>query len=232
MSASTTSKSSNTTRTTFQIAAKSVAVQTKTELEPTLSRQQKVAMVEVTADILSSADQTKIKLVNCAVQVVVKTANKSVNAQQEYANFRLDKETQVTEHNYLSQEEEAKFEMGGKELGWFTPYQDAMLHDPNRQVTHYIKQIILAKLSYKNYARPSAPAGRKGTSRDCLRAREQMYNSYWLDVQLYYGETYDGNLTRTEEDEVIEVTTEEQLKTRYSSFDQFLGVSNARRNLF
>ena len=45
-----------------------------------------------------------------------------------------------------------------------------------------------------------------------------MYNSYWLDVQLYYGETYDGNLTRTEEDEVIEVTTEEQLKTRYSSF--------------
>ena len=93
MSASTTStstKSSNTTGTTFQIAAKAV-VQTKTDLEPTLSRQHEVAMVEVTADRLSSADQTKTKLVDCTVQVVVKTANISVNAHQEFANFRYYK---------------------------------------------------------------------------------------------------------------------------------------------
>ena len=104
MSASSTStssksfKSSKTTGTTFQIVAK--AVQFKTDLEPTLYIQQVVAMFEVTADRLSYADQTKTKLVDCTVQVVVKTAN----------NFRLEKETQVTEHNYLSQEKEAKFQ--------------------------------------------------------------------------------------------------------------------------
>ena len=67
------------------------------------------------------------KLVDCAVQVVVKTANKSVNAHQEYANFRLDKETQVTEHKYLSQEEQAKVEQDGKKLiiiAWFTSTRD------------------------------------------------------------------------------------------------------------
>ena len=54
----TSSKSSKTTGTTFQIAANTV-VQTKTDVEPTLSRQHEVAMVEVTADRLSSADKTK-----------------------------------------------------------------------------------------------------------------------------------------------------------------------------
>ena len=111
MSASTTSKSSKPIGTTFQIAAKAV-VQTKTDLEPTLSRQHEVAMVEVTAD------QTKTKLVDCTVHVVVKTANKSVNAHQEFANFRYDKPTQVADDsNHLSHE--AKFERDAKELGWF-----------------------------------------------------------------------------------------------------------------
>ena len=73
-------------------------------------------MVEVTTDRLSSADNTKTKLVDCAVQVVVKTANKSVNAHQEFANFRYNKQTQVTDdNNRLSVEEEAKFERDGKE---------------------------------------------------------------------------------------------------------------------
>ena len=65
MSASTTSTSSkssksiNTTRTTFQIAANAVVqTNTKIELEPTLSKQHEVALVEVTADRLSVADQT------------------------------------------------------------------------------------------------------------------------------------------------------------------------------
>ena len=119
MSASTTSTStesskvSNTTGTTFHIAAKAVVqTQTKTDLEPTLSRQHPVAMVKVTTDRLRSAD-TKTKLVDCAVQVVVKTANKSVNvnARQDFANFRYDKQTQATDdNNRLSVEEEAKFE--------------------------------------------------------------------------------------------------------------------------
>ena len=64
MSASTTStskssKSSNTTGTTFQIAAKAF-VQTKTDLEPTLSRQHEVSLIEVTADRPNSADKTNI----------------------------------------------------------------------------------------------------------------------------------------------------------------------------
>ena len=94
MSASTTStstessKSSNTTGTTFQISAKAVIqTQTKTDLEPTLSRQHPVAMVEVTTDRLSSADNTKTKLVDCDVQVVVKTANKSVNIKKNVTNL-------------------------------------------------------------------------------------------------------------------------------------------------
>ena len=60
---------------------------------------------------------------------------------------------------------------------------------PNKTLTIYIKQIIIAKLQFEYYARNS-------------------------------------NLYRTEEDEVIEVTTEEQLKTWHSSCinysDQFV----------
>ena len=77
-------------------------------------------MVEVTADRLSFADQTKTKLVNYAVQVVVKTDNKSVNDHYEFANVRYDKQTQVTDdNNRLSFEEDAKFKQDWKERGWF-----------------------------------------------------------------------------------------------------------------
>ena len=140
MSASTTltsCKSSNTTGTTFQIAAKAV-VHTKTDLEPTLSRQHEVAMAEVTDDRLSSADQTKTKLLNCAVQVFVKTTNKCVNAHQE--------------------------------LVLFTLYRNAKLQDPNRQVTHFIKQIILAKLRYINYARSNVVGARLGEEEQAVIA--------------------------------------------------------------
>ena len=81
MSASTTSASSkysNTTRTTFQRSAEAF-VQTKTDLEQTQSGQHEVALMEVTADIHISTDKTYIQRVDCAVQVVVKTAEKGVN---------------------------------------------------------------------------------------------------------------------------------------------------------
>ena len=151
MSASTTSTStesskvSNTTGTTFHISAKAVVqTQTKTDLKPTLSRQHPVAMVEVTTDRLRSADITKTKLVDCAVQVVVKTANKSVNAHQEFANFRQDKQTQVTDNNCLSVQEEAKFERDGKEYGWFMldTIEGFVQRQPNRVATYYTRQII------------------------------------------------------------------------------------------
>ena len=54
-----------------------------------------------------------------AVQVVVKTANKSVNANQVFANFRYDKETQVNEHNGHTHKEEVKIKQDGEANGWF-----------------------------------------------------------------------------------------------------------------
>ena len=103
-----------------------------------MSRQHEVAMIEVTADRLSSADQTKIKLVDCALQVVVRTANKSVNTHQ--------------------------FERDGKKC----------------------------------------------------RCKDS-----------------NGRRYRTKQDEVIEVTIEEQLKTRLASYiNEFMRVSNTKRKLF
>ena len=98
------------------------------------------------------------KLVDCAVQVVVKTANKSVNAHQEFANFRYDKQTQVTDdNNHLSLEEEAKFERDGRELGWFF-MPDSLLDygKPNWYLTIFARKIILVKLHARNYARSNS----------------------------------------------------------------------------
>ena len=80
VSASTT-LASNTTRTTFQRAAEAF-VQTKTDIEQTHSIKHEVSqpLIEVTANRTRSADQTDIQRVDFAVQVVIKTANKSVNA--------------------------------------------------------------------------------------------------------------------------------------------------------
>ena len=168
MSASTTltstkfSKVSNTTGTTFHIAVKAVVqTQTKTDLEPTLSRQHPVAMVELTTDRLSSAD-TKTKLVDCAVQVAVKTANKSVNAHQEFANFRYDKQTQATDYinNCLSDEEEAKFVWDGKERGWFILDNLGNLGKPNMRATYHTRQVILFKMHTEKYARSNGMGAR------------------------------------------------------------------------
>ena len=84
-------------------------------------------MVELTTDRLSSAD-TKTKLVDCAVQVAVKTANKSVNAHQDFANSRYDKQTQATDYIniYLSEEEEAKLVRDGKKQ--MAPRETPVIH--------------------------------------------------------------------------------------------------------
>ena len=52
------------------------------------------------------------------VQVIVKTANKSLNTHHVFANFRYDKETQVNEHHGLSREEKVKIEQDGEANGW------------------------------------------------------------------------------------------------------------------
>ena len=59
---------------------------------------------------------------------------------------------------------------------------------------------------------------------------------FTVDCASYYSKEKNSNIYRTEEDEVIEVTTEEQLNTQYSSCinysDQFVRCINGRRNLF
>ena len=73
--------------------------------------------------------QTDIQQVDCAVQVVVKNAEKSVNAYQVVADFRCDKETQVIEHHYLSNEIE-QIEKDGEEGRWLRGHPtDHLIHN-------------------------------------------------------------------------------------------------------
>ena len=58
---------------------------------------------------------------------------------------------------------------------------------------------------------------------------------FWKTCDYYYSKDKDGNLYRIDEDELMEVLTEEQLRTQYSSYvsyiDNFVRVSNVRNNL-
>ena len=70
-------------------------------------------------------------------------------------------------------------------------------------------------------------------------ATEQQKNLsewFWFDCNHYYRKDSNNRRYRTDQDEVIEVTTEEQLKTRLASYvnyiDEFMRVCNLRRNLF
>ena len=64
----------------------------------------------------------------------------------------------------------------------------------------------------------------------------RMSDKFWAECDYsYYRKDRNVMRIRTEQDEVIEVTTEEEKKDRYSScvnyIDDFMGVRNARRNL-
>ena len=198
-------------------------------------------MVELTTDRLSSAD-TKTKLVDCAVQVAVKTANKSVNAHQDFANSRYDKQTQATDdNNRLSDEEEAKFERDGKELGWFEPKTTANAHahgNPNKEATYWTKKIILAKMDTVNYARSNSMGAKLLAETHAARAvglEQYLIHQYRRDCSHYYSKDSHSRFYRTEQDEVIEVTTDEVLEDRISSYinytEEFMRVHNAKRAL-
>ena len=63
-----------------------------------------------------------------------------------------------------------------------------------------------------------------------------MSDKYWSECNyVYYRKDSHGMHTRTVQDEVIEVTTEEELKDRYSScinyIEDFMRVYNAKRAL-
>ena len=190
-----------------------------------------LAIIELTADRPSSAD-TKTKVVDCAVQVAVKTANKSVNARQEFANFRYDKTTQVTDDNdCLPAEEEAKIERDMKELGWITP-----------RITNCVRKIIQAKVNVKYYA----SGGASSRTRLDKSARRRLAESHSEDAGMWEGgllnayyDTYHkdskGMFTRMVEDEVIEVISDQELKDRHSAClnytEEFMLCLDAKRTL-
>ena len=163
-----TTSASNTTRTTFQRAVEAF-VQTKTDLEQTHSRQHEVPLVEVTADRTHSADQTDIQQVVCTVQVVVKNANKSVNAYQVFADFRCDKETQVIEHHYLLHEEYNKIEQDGKEGGWLRG------HPMHLQINNRILEAIDSRMCIERYAKSGAQGANIIVERYTRKFTEQNY---------------------------------------------------------
>ena len=78
----------------------------------------------------------------------------------------------------------------------------------------FIRQIIAAKLRIENYARCSAIVAKLCAEKYAVIASEQkekMIYWFWNPCGRYYSKDKDGNCYQTQEDEVIQVTTEEQL---------------------
>ena len=105
----------------------------------------------------------------------------------------------------LSAEEEAKFVRDGKERGWFMLDNLANFGNPNMMATYYTRQIILAKM-HETYAKKAA------------ELENALIERYRFDCKFYYSKDSHGRFYRTEQDEVIEVTTEEELEDRISSY--------------
>ena len=82
---------------------------------------------------------------------------------------------------------------------------------------------MVRKIAYKTY------------DKEATKQEKTLSKAFWFFCYLYYSKDSNGRFYRTEQDEVIEVTTEEELKDRYSScinyIDDFMRVCNARRNL-
>ena len=84
---------------------------------------------------------------------------------------------------------------------------------PNYGATNYTRQIILAKMHAENYARSNGIGARLLAETYAKKATEEenrLSNWYWFDCNGYYSKDSHGRFHRTEQDEVIEVTTEEE----------------------
>ena len=79
-----------------------------------------------------------------------KSCQKKCKCYQVFADFRCDKETQVTELHYLSREVVIKIEQDGKEIRLLGNYPTAS------SVHHYIRKAIDAKMCIKRWAKSSA----------------------------------------------------------------------------
>ena len=72
-------------------------------------------------------------------------------------------------------------------------------------------------------------------AKEAAEQEKALIQGFRLYCNLYYSIDSHGRFYRTEQDEVIELTSEEKLKDRYSScvnyINDFMGVCNAKRNL-
>ena len=172
-------------------------------------------------------------MTDCAVQVVLESADKSVNAYQISDDFRCEKSTQVNELHGLLHKEVNKIEQDEKEIGWINPQKSKIEHH-SRGNHYYINWAIDAKLCIESYAKSSAiPA--KLCVEKYTEMEGHMNRNFWSVCSYYYIRDKDGNFYHTEEDDVVEVLTEEQLKGLYSTYTDYINnfarVSNERRNI-
>ena len=115
----------------------------------------------------------------------------------------------------------------GKESGWFVPETFAnALNDnflalfPNYRATNYTRQIILAKMHAENYARSNGVGAKLLAETYAKKVAEQenaLINWFRFHCNRYYSKDSHSRFYRTEQDEVIEVTTKEELENRISS---------------
>ena len=90
----------------------------------------------------------------------------------------------------------------------------------------------------ENYARSNSMGDKLLAETYAKRAAEQenaLIQKYRDDCNYYYSKDSHGRFYRTEQDEVIEVTTDEELEDRISSYinytEEFMRVLNAKRSL-
>ena len=109
---------------------------------------------------------------------------------------------------------------------------------PNTMATYYTRCIILAKMRAENYARSNDVGAKLLSETHAKRAVEHenaLIQQYRKDCDNYYSKGSHGRIYRTEQDEVIEVTTDEELEDRISSYinytEEFMRAHNAKRTL-
>ena len=128
--------------------------------------------------------------------------------------------------------------LDGKEHGWFMLDNLANLGKPNSTATYYTRQIIIAKLRAEIYARSNGIGAKLLAETYAKKAAEQenaLIQHYRFNCNCYYSKDSRGRFYRTEQDEVIEVTTEEELEDRIPSYinytEEFMRVHNVKRTL-
>ena len=134
--------------------------------------------------------------------------------------------------------EEAKFEQDAKALGWFMLDTLENWEKSNKVATYHTRQIILAKMHGKIYARSNGMGARllaETYDKEAAEKEKALSREFRFFCDLYYSRDSRGRFYRAERDEVMEMTTEEEFEDRSSSCinyaEELMRVHNARRNL-